>query len=86
MTDSVLLQPVILSGGSGTRLWPLSRGQYPKQLLALDGEATMLQQTALRLRDFTPAAGRMAAHTLVVSNAAYRFIRTKKSLPNIICL
>lgn len=41
--------PVILSGGSGTRLWPLSREHYPKQLLALAGERTMLQQTALRV-------------------------------------
>ena len=41
--------PVILSGGSGTRLWPLSRGQYPKQFLALVSENTMLQETVLRL-------------------------------------
>jgi mannose-1-phosphate guanylyltransferase/mannose-6-phosphate isomerase len=41
--------PVILSGGSGTRLWPLSRGQYPKQFLALVSDQTMLQETVLRL-------------------------------------
>lgn len=41
--------PVILSGGSGTRLWPLSRGQYPKQFLPLVSENTMLQETLLRL-------------------------------------
>ena len=40
------LQPVLLCGGSGTRLWPLSREQYPKQLLALNGELTLLQATA----------------------------------------
>ncbi|RZJ18025.1 MAG: mannose-1-phosphate guanylyltransferase/mannose-6-phosphate isomerase [Haliea sp.] len=40
--------PVILSGGSGTRLWPLSRAEYPKQLLALTGQQTLLQATALR--------------------------------------
>jgi mannose-1-phosphate guanylyltransferase/mannose-6-phosphate isomerase len=40
--------PVLLSGGSGTRLWPLSRQSYPKQLLALTGPRTMLQETALR--------------------------------------
>jgi len=45
------LQPVILSGGSGTRLWPLSRQALPKQLLALDGEATLLQQTVRRVSD-----------------------------------
>ena len=41
----MLLQPVILSGGSGTRLWPLSRGAYPKQFLPLVGETTLLQAT-----------------------------------------
>ncbi|OAI15169.1 mannose-1-phosphate guanylyltransferase/mannose-6-phosphate isomerase [Methylomonas koyamae] len=41
--------PVILSGGSGTRLWPLSRGQYPKQFLPLVSGATMAQETMLRL-------------------------------------
>lgn len=41
--------PVILSGGSGTRLWPLSRGQYPKQFLPLVSDNTMLQETLLRL-------------------------------------
>jgi mannose-1-phosphate guanylyltransferase/mannose-6-phosphate isomerase len=41
--------PVILSGGSGTRLWPASRSMYPKQLLPLTGDNTMLQDTALRL-------------------------------------
>ena len=43
------LQPVILSGGSGTRLWPLSRRAYPKQFLALIDDASMLQATAARL-------------------------------------
>ena len=40
----MILQPVILCGGSGTRLWPLSREQYPKQLLALAGSDTLLPQ------------------------------------------
>ena len=44
-----MLIPVILAGGSGTRLWPLSRRLYPKQLMALSGTATMLQQTLRRL-------------------------------------
>lgn len=44
-----MIIPVILSGGSGTRLWPLSRKLYPKQLLPLTGEQTLLQQTATRL-------------------------------------
>ncbi len=45
------IQPVILSGGSGSRLWPLSRAMYPKQLLPLVTDNTMLQETALRLND-----------------------------------
>ncbi|MFZ4524701.1 MAG: mannose-1-phosphate guanylyltransferase/mannose-6-phosphate isomerase [Chlorobium sp.] len=44
-----MIVPVILSGGSGTRLWPLSRSLYPKQLLSLTGENTMLQDTVFRL-------------------------------------
>jgi mannose-1-phosphate guanylyltransferase len=48
------MQALILAGGSGTRFWPLSRRRRPKQLLALDGEASLLQATAERLR---PLAG-----------------------------
>jgi mannose-1-phosphate guanylyltransferase/mannose-6-phosphate isomerase len=68
------IQPVILSGGSGTRLWPLSREQHPKQLLPLCGEQTMLQATALRL-DAEAGEDRLElAPPLVVSNEEYRFI------------
>ncbi len=64
-----LLVPVILSGGAGTRLWPLSREMYPKQLLALTGgKSTMLQDTATRLAGI---AG--AAPPIVVCNEAHRF-------------
>src|SRR5262245_44298191 len=63
------LVPVILSGGSGTRLWPLSRELLPKQLLALTGERTMLQETAARLVGFERAAG-----PIVVCNEAHRFL------------
>src|SRR5207344_2446790 len=45
-----LIQPVVLCGGSGTRLWPLSREQFPKQLHALNGSLTLLQETAGRSR------------------------------------
>jgi mannose-1-phosphate guanylyltransferase / mannose-6-phosphate isomerase len=62
------LVPVILSGGAGTRLWPLSREMYPKQLLALTGKHTMLQDTALRLQGI---AG--AEPPIVVCNEAHRF-------------
>jgi mannose-1-phosphate guanylyltransferase/mannose-6-phosphate isomerase len=63
-----LLIPVILSGGAGTRLWPLSREMYPKQLLALTGKHTMLQDTVLRLGGI---AG--AQPPIVVCNEAHRF-------------
>src|SRR6516165_6013323 len=63
-----MLTPVILSGGAGTRLWPLSRELYPKQLLALIGERTMLQQTLLRLEGLPTFA------PLVVCNEAHRFL------------
>ena len=61
--------PVILSGGSGTRLWPLSRSLYPKQLLPLVSDKTMLQETALRVRDRT----RFTA-PIIVCNDEHRFI------------
>ncbi|MGB5834927.1 MAG: mannose-1-phosphate guanylyltransferase/mannose-6-phosphate isomerase [Thiohalocapsa sp.] len=71
------LQPVILSGGSGTRLWPLSREAYPKQFLSLTGEQTMLQQTVRRLDGLTEEHPRQALHALdpiVVCNEAHRFL------------
>ncbi|TAN58619.1 MAG: mannose-1-phosphate guanylyltransferase/mannose-6-phosphate isomerase, partial [Magnetospirillum sp.] len=58
------LVPVILSGGAGTRLWPLSRELMPKQLLKLAGERTLLQETALRL----------GQPPMVVCNHEHRFI------------
>ena len=51
------MQALILAGGSGTRFWPLSRRRRPKQLLALDGELTLLQATAERLRPLAGAQG-----------------------------
>ena len=63
-----MLTPVILSGGAGTRLWPLSRELYPKQLLPLTGERTMLQQTAARLEGLGVCA------PVVVCNEAHRFL------------
>jgi mannose-1-phosphate guanylyltransferase/mannose-6-phosphate isomerase len=67
-TVIAMLIPVILSGGAGTRLWPLSRELYPKQLLALTGERTMIQETALRL------VGLSAGAPVVVCNEAHRFL------------
>jgi mannose-1-phosphate guanylyltransferase/mannose-6-phosphate isomerase len=60
--------PVILSGGAGTRLWPLSREMYPKQLLALTSRQTMLQDTAARLARIEGATA-----PIVVCNEAHRF-------------
>jgi mannose-1-phosphate guanylyltransferase/mannose-6-phosphate isomerase len=54
-SDTPPVHPVILSGGSGTRLWPLSRAEYPKQMLALTGKHSMLQATALRAADLPGA-------------------------------
>ena len=62
------LIPVILSGGAGTRLWPLSREMYPKQLLALTGIHTMLQDTTLRLAGIPGVTS-----PIVVCNDAHRF-------------
>jgi mannose-1-phosphate guanylyltransferase/mannose-6-phosphate isomerase len=68
------IQPVVLSGGSGTRLWPLSREQSPKQLLPLCGEHTMLQASVLRLDGDVGEAQLDAAAPIVVGNEEYRFI------------
>ena len=60
--------PVILSGGSGTRLWPVSRESFPKQLWPLISERTMIQETALR------AGGPGFAPPIVVCNQEHRFL------------
>jgi len=61
--------PVILSGGSGTRLWPLSRKQHPKQYLPLASDNTMLQETILRLNGLDNLAD-----PIIVCNADHRFL------------
>ncbi len=72
------LQPVILCGGSGTRLWPLSREQYPKQLLALSGDHTLLQATARRVDKSLAVAGGKVCPPIVVANEDYRFITAEQ--------
>ena len=62
------LIPVIMAGGSGSRLWPMSRSQYPKQLLKLTSERSMLQETAHRIVPLTNNA------PLVICNEDHRFI------------
>lgn len=64
--------PIILSGGSGTRLWPLSRESYPKQFLPLVGEHSMLQATWLRA---APVAGHAP---IVVANEEHRFVAAEQ--------
>ena len=64
-----MIIPVILSGGSGTRLWPLSREAYPKQFLPLVDQRTMLQNTALRIAGLTDVTA-----PLVVCNEEHRFM------------
>ena len=67
----MLIQPVVLSGGSGTRLWPLSREKYPKQLLPLIGEDSLLQATVRRVDGI---AGAELAAPMVVCGEEYRFV------------
>jgi len=68
------LVSVILCGGSGTRLWPLSREQYPKQLLPLMGDSSLLQETVLRLDTKALLEGAELLPPLIVTNAQYRFL------------
>lgn len=67
-SDPTALQPVLLSGGSGTRLWPLSREAHPKQFLPLVGDDTLLQATWRRVAPLSSAA------PLVVANEDHRFL------------
>ena len=69
----MMLQAVVLCGGAGTRLWPLSREAFPKQLLALDGSQSMLQVTATRLDGLATERGLVAA-PILVGNEEYRFL------------
>ncbi len=62
------MKPVILAGGTGSRLWPKSRAALPKQFLALTSEQTMLQETLSRLH------GVQASHPIVICNDAHRFL------------
>ncbi len=67
------LQAVLLSGGSGTRLWPLSREAYPKQFLPLAGEDSMLQATWLRVAPIAPSAP-----PIVIANEEHRFLAAEQ--------
>lgn len=81
----MLLLPLIMAGGSGSRLWPLSRELYPKQFLNIDGQLTMLQTTVQRLKELS------CSPPLVICNEEHRFLvaeqlREIKQLANNIIL
>ena len=63
-----MITPVIMAGGSGARLWPLSRASHPNQFLALNGDRTMLQQTVERLSDLP------TSQLITICNEQHRFL------------
>ena len=65
--------PIILAGGSGTRLWPLSRKEYPKQFLPLTSDNSMLQETILRLDGIEELAD-----PIILCNSDHRFIAAEQ--------
>lgn len=67
-----MIQPIIMAGGSGTRLWPMSRKLYPKQYLALAGEMTMLQETFQRLDDIN------THQPMLICNEEQRFMAAEQ--------
>ena len=69
----IQVTPVILCGGSGTRLWPLSRGGFPKQFLCLTGDNSLFQQTAERMQGLGTGAAQSTA-PLIVCNEEHRFL------------
>jgi mannose-1-phosphate guanylyltransferase/mannose-6-phosphate isomerase len=69
MTQARLVVPVLMAGGSGTRLWPLSREQHPKQFLSLLGQQSLFQETALRTAKIDEATS-----PVVIGSGAHRFV------------
>jgi len=69
----IAVQPVIMAGGSGTRLWPLSRAGYPKQFLVLSGNTSLFQQAATRLQRLRGDNLQVGA-PLIVGNEEHRFM------------
>jgi mannose-1-phosphate guanylyltransferase / mannose-6-phosphate isomerase len=73
MAASISVQPVVMAGGSGTRLWPLSRAGFPKQFLSLGSDDSLFQQAVARLMGLSSADIRVEA-PLIVGNAEHRFL------------
>ena len=73
MASSHLIYPVILCGGSGTRLWPLSRAGFPKQFLNLLGDQSLFQQAILRLNHLASPSVEVGK-SLIVTNEEHRFL------------
>ena len=69
-----MITPVIMAGGSGTRLWPLSRRMLPKQFLSLTSDDSMLQETVHRLK------GLERSPAIVVCNEEHRFLVAEQFL------
>ena len=69
----IKVQPIIMAGGSGTRLWPLSRAQHPKQFLVLQGNRSLFQQAAQRLASLA-ASDIVVAAPCIVGNEEHRFL------------
>ena len=78
MTNTIDFRPVILAGGSGTRFWPRSRRAHAKQVLALDGERSMLQQTVERLK---PIAGLEKIWVIANEYLAHEIAGQLKGMP-----
>lgn len=75
--QSIQVTPVILCGGSGTRLWPLSRTGFPKQFLCLTGKESLFQQAALRLAGLGNAEIQVAA-PIIVTGEDHRFLASEQ--------
>jgi len=72
-TSSMTYTPVVLCGGSGSRLWPLSRAGFPKQFLVLQGKQSLFQQSVVRLTGLA-SPSLVAAQPLIVTNESHRFL------------
>lgn len=74
MANLIKIHPVVLSGGAGSRLWPISRTAYPKQFLALNGTGSLLQQTLRRVAD--PG---LFQRPLIIANNEHRFLAAEQA-------